>query len=398
MVGSACIKTIQISIVIVLILSCSRNENSKIKSLPNCFSETEFSMDSLFSDIRFIPLSSEIPISQTEDIIWYDSLFYISTYAGRIFSFNELGQLKESYCKQGRGPDEYGNIVNFIIIEDSIYINSGVNKKIKVYDLHLDFQRDIPYPKGFTSGDITYLDSTIFLFSRTAFKKPLYDWLAINRYGKVIGNKVYNGSDISPCWESSNSSIQTISNNIIYHYRIDADTIFRIISPKKEIPFLLIDREYCDGTKMYSQSELGTTISMDGRREIRKILEIGNRWLIMYFINKRPAITETVLFDPISNKSQLVSRIAPRRHYPFSIGIPFDWLGTGYLNPRLSMKINLDMYVVCLVSAYEIIQFTNSESFENCIPTKPEVKNKLLEFSKTISIDDNPVLILLKLR
>lgn len=383
---------------IIFVWSCKKKSEVSIPKLPTSFVHTDFTMDDLFSDIQFIPLSSKVPFTNPVGTVLSDSLLYIPTYEGKVLVFNMSGQLLHSYFKRGRGPDEYGNIADFNIIGDNIFLNSTVSKRIKIYDLKFNFQRDILYPQGFTYGDLSYLDSTLFLFSCSSFKLPKYDWIAMDIKGRQIRSKEYLASKIPPASEVEASCVQIVMDSCIFLFREESDTVFKI-KQWNDAPGFIIDNDFEDGTKGISQFELGSLPNPKGRKRVEKIISAGNYWIIMYRTESNPSFSETVLFNPEQNASKLISKITfDQIHRPLSFGLPFDWVGTGYLIPSFFVKSNMDKYIACILDSNIFLEFTKSDRFKSSIPKYPEVKSKMIDVSNNLTLEDNPILILLKLK
>ena len=114
--------------------------------------------------------------------------------------------------------------------------------------------------------------------------------------------------------------------------------------------------------------------------------------------NEKVPLVETILFDTEEGKTYLLSSEQPEFGTPFNLGIPFTWVGAGFLYWNFKVSINGDDYIACFIDAYKVIEFARGEKFINSVPERPDIKQKFQEIANTLTIDDNPVLILLKLK
>lgn len=395
-----------IIILAIILASCSR-QNEKIIGenlgiLPNSFTPKDLSLSEIATDIKIIPLSNDIPIPSVRFIIWNDSIFYIAYKAqGKIYRFAQDGNYIDMLDKQGRGEGEYQYIVDFFIDKSTgyIYVSTNINK-IVVYDNNFNHLRDIKYPQKRDGGlRAKWLDNYIHIFYFN-YTGQGYNWFKIDTLGNVL--------DSSPCVDTYKLPAPTFAiqlfhnNNKLYRYFDYNDTIYEIDNDGYR-PYILVNRMFSDGyNDVYIEGESPYNPNSNiSRRRIRSIFGIGDYWLINYqkiknTVNYR--LEETVLYDYNANVSYIVNSFEPVRGSPFSIGLFNDWVGSGSIYPRDILEINGSKYILHSTDAIKFLDFVNSEEFEKGTPQRQEIKQKMKEIADTLTIDDNPVLILLELR
>lgn len=390
----------------VFLLSCSNKSNrladNDFEILPGTFTAKDISLFEIAEDLEIIPISNEMPIPSIRFITWYDSVFYIAHKAqGKIYRFSQDGKYIDVLDKQGRGEGEYQYIVDFFVDSSTgnIYVSTSVNK-IVVYDNNFNHLRDIKYPQK-RDGSIRslWLDGYIHIFYFNDTGKG-YGWFRIDSIGNVM--------DSRPCVDTYKTPAYTYAiqlfynNNKLYRYFDYNDTIYEIDSEGYR-PYKIVNRTFSDGyDDVYlegkSQADPGRNISS---RRIRSIFGIGDYWMINYIKYKNSSkykLEETVLYDYTNDISYIVNTFEPSKELPFSIGLFNDWVGSGTIYPKAILEMNGSRYILHSVAAIDFLNYVNSESFVEGIPCRPELKQKLERIADTLTIEDNPVMILLKLK
>ena len=192
-----------------------------------------------------------------------------------------------------------------------------------------------------------------------------------------------------------------INNNTIYRYYNKNDTIYRIDS-NKITPFRIMDRDFRDGFNLAKESASTRLESKEQFRSIRSIFGLGEYWFMNYskmdYSTGWSLENESVFYDPESNISYLVSNSISQRGTQNSIGLEFDWVGYGYFLPFNFLTIGSDKYLLRVYDAHEYLSIINDNNFQSSHPIRKDVKEKMIAVSETVSIEDNPVIVLIKLK
>ena len=147
--------------ILCIVLSCGKkmekdygqtNNSVRIINVPEDFTHISH-LDSVFSDIAFIPLETkdECLISSIFMIKIADSLIYINNNRQQLLVFGMDGKFKYQIGDQGKGPGEFLEINDFIIDKNNIELLDF--KKILTYSLtgehlntkHFDLLNDTAY-------------------------------------------------------------------------------------------------------------------------------------------------------------------------------------------------------------------------------------------------------------
>lgn len=393
-----------------LITNCSSDDHSMVKILPTSFDSNSFTLDNIAYDLVIIPLDfGEITVSQIMDVKWHQPYLYIcsaeGTGVGRLSLFDLDGKMIKTMDRSGRGPGEYLSIQQFGVDDNgTIYINTW--HKVVVYDRQLNHVRDTKWPDDLNFAEMYFHEDHIFLFSETAGKVPHYDWVILDTTGNVINTKLFN------CYPETSypppfSLIIFTSNNKLYRYRSISDTIFRV-GLSDYSPEYFVKRQYDDGYRNYTKEEISKNIRWDRLmqslynvklRYMESINAIGSSWIISYRTHiNRNVKSETAIYDQKKEKMTLINRCNIILDEPILWGIPNDWVGYGTIKPEGVAKINNNNYIISFMDAVQLKDMVNSNGFKNAIPQRPEIKQKFQEIADTLTINDNPILILVKLK
>ncbi len=387
-----------------LMLSCSGENKCSLQVMPDHFEKMEFSLDHIAGNLKIIPLSDSIPVLRSGYIEWHNGKFYLGDLVnGKIYRYTENGKYIDMLDKQGRGEEEYLYIVDFFIDErtGNLYISTNIDK-IVVYDENFEFIRNIKYPyerEGML--DTRWLNGSIHLFYLN-FSGKGYDWVNIDTSGYIINSRKAVDILKLPCLMTD---IQIFENNgRLYRYYNDNDTIYEIDSTGYH-PYCLVNRKFKDGFDLVVDERPGGRIyykTNDPYREFRSIYGIGDYWLINYRkivpSSTWNVIEETVLYDHKMNISYLINSCRSERGVPVHIGPPNDWTGWGAIFPGGFLTIRDKRYILYPMDSYRFLERVLNDEFINSDPSRPEIKQKMLDIADTLTIEDNPVLILLKLK
>lgn len=395
---------LSVMVILITLLACNRTKkevsNDEIIRLPNSFEKGDFSLSEIASDIILIPLSSDVPIPPIRRIECFDSSIYIygtQQSNSMIFRFKLDGSYIDVLDKKGRGPDEYMAVNDFHVDKTgAIYVNCGTTKKILVYNNDLTYKTTIPYPKDVNRSYVRWLDSVIIFIPNEREEGIKHDWVRTNYNGEIVDSKM------DYCFDRifyAGTSLLLFSNDsVIFRYRTWSDTIFAI-SGNGSYAKYIYERSFEDGLRMNSLDEIFSLPigyaqvnewnNPAGKRNINAIHDIGNKLIISYIGEKN----ESVLFDPTSNKAKVILEDNKRL-----VGVPNDWLGTGLVQIRNIVTIGNDRYIVDYIDAIKIKSIVQSDSFLEGESTWPEKKNEFQILGDMLNENDNPVLVLVKLK
>jgi len=386
---------------LIIFIGCSHKSGIGLELMPGVFIDRDISLDDIADDLVYIPLSNELPVYRSTSIKWYNNCFYYCDEAKRILRFDNDGKYIDALDNQGRGAEEYQLIVDFSVdsLNGNIYINSGIDKII-VYDNKLRYLRSIKYPIKRAGPVYTRMLNSQIHFFYFNIDGHGYNWVLTDTLGNIISNKKSVDTYKLPI---RMSEIQIFSNNTnLYRYFNHNDTIYEINKSGYK-PYRLINRNFKDGYDLIDNpAEYNTRESENPYRVVRSIFGLGDYWLINYIkimhSERNPRQEETVLYDFNNNLSYLVNSATAHKDKLTQIGLYNDWIGAGTIFPNNVLKINDYLYLLSVKDASRLLQESKTNDFINGIPRRPEIRKRFQELTDTLQLEDNPVLILLKLK
>jgi hypothetical protein len=390
--------------------ACDHDEKHDLKTFPTEFTEGDFTLDSLAVDLRIFPLKFREPIAQVRQVKWKDPYFYISSTNGtavnRIDIFDLNGNNVGSLEEEERGPGEYISIYQFAVDDNhSIYVNTL--KKIVIYDRNQNHVRDIPWPEDLRA-EMYLSESALYLFDVTYFSSspPFYDWVVLDTLGNTLSSKKYQCYEEGPNPERYDLIVFEDDDNL-YRCRKICDTIFSI-GAEAWNPEFIINRDFDDGYRLHTQEELARRVRSDVLakslwgiqiRSISGIWPVGNKWIVTCELRYNKKLKfETLILDRANNTAEKIYQGNFERGKYSPWGIPNDWVGYGTIEPEGVARINNNNNIISIMDAVRLKDMVNSNGFRNSVPQRPEIKQKFQEIADTLTINDNPVLILLELK
>ena len=390
--------TILLSLTIsILFAYCSPSEQKKANSLPT-FDLTDLSKTSIVKlsdlnvkDIDYIPLetSNTSLIKHTGKIIVSDSDIYVENYLMAILRFAKDGKLKNHIGKQGRGPGEFNNTIDFAVdsLLGQVFILNGnrSNPKINVYTLSGDFIESFLIPKHIRH--IARLNDMI-LGYRTNTKGIIdSSFVLINYSGHTIKefpNRLpFNEVEVPRGF--LNEILQYNYNKKLYTKELCSDTVF-VFENLNFKPAYILDF----GKKLLSPEVRG------GMNSFEDLIQVSTQ----YCITRNLFETNKFIYTDFSCEEHHYAFISYKNKKECLLlnmdkGIENDIDG----GPNIWLKTAQDdSTIICWINAFELKQYVHSDEFKNSAPKYPEKKKELEQLANSLNENDNPVLILVKLK
>ena len=347
-------------------------------------------------DIEYIPLETDTNnlISYIKNIKSDENSLYIRT-SNDILRYSLNGTFISKIGKQGRGPKEYQMLMDYSIGADgNIYILSLFQKKIFIYNPNGDFVRTIPAP--FTTYYIECFDDGILCYSLDLGGAMEKNIQALDYNGNIL-KEFSNKYLISDRIEQQNTIPPPPPPN------------FGLIPLFRDEDNLFLKEFYTDTVFLFNQTDLifDPAVVLDhGGRLITLEAEIsGSKSLRAEYIED----TKVILFGD-NVYAEFIDRAAKYKRYGFyaSFDKSKQYLMSikehGIINdidggPSIRMKTPLNSNtVISWIDAFELIAFVNSDEFMNSTPKYPEKKKALVKLANSLDENDNPVLMLVKLK
>lgn len=343
------------------------------------------------ADITYIPIETNDHVLINNGINalshFSDKYIIIVNYKSYdCYIFDRNGKIINFFNHKGQGPNEYLNIIGITAdeVKKEIYIVDHPQKhRILVYSFDGDFIRTLSLPSNTTIGTIHNFDKETLLCEdnnhKNGNKKPYF--LLSKQNGRIINelNIIFNKERISPRFyqKTGEKGVMAVSYGYTPIIRfnedfiigdISQDTIYQYSKNKTLTPILVKTSSiYSQDPQMMVIPEFKTPKLFFLERTERKF----------NFETKEGFEREKIVYD---YQSGLFYKYALKnKDYPNQI----FYLNSGGYAYRTGKNI------LCqFISAEELIE-ANDEG---------ELHGTLKDITKTLRIDDNPVLMIMKFR
>ncbi len=367
-----------------------------------------------FEDVTYIPLSSDsIILGSVRGVDIKNNLIAVSD-GGKCLLFDHTGRFISKIGNSGRGPGEYTLIYSVNIGSDNnIFLQDF--KTIFEYNLQGKFIRNfIPeiHKESFEVGTFKVYNDSLFIehipniTGNVAYKCAILDsdGNTINRFKNYT---LLNRKNPRVSSDEMNAIIYEF-NKKTYYKEVYNDTLYAIndkiqLEPVYEFNLgkyaqLLEDRETNADkmnyifisnvveSKRYLFIDCNFGTNSPAKRPEPVMINGGiSEYYTYQILAVYDKVSENVVFSKISDEDNQV--VNTGFNNDFDSGLAF----------QPSIVIN-DTVFAMMVDAYVLNEYINSDAFKNASPKYPEKKKQLEQLANSLNENDNPVLMLVKLK
>ncbi len=388
-------KSMVLIILTVICFSCAEQQQlTEIKTINVLDAEKrELNISEIADDITYLPLDNDSLLSSIKKVVFVNGQYFVLDNKFKFLRFDENGKILNQVGKKGAGPGEYRSILDFVVNPDSyeILIQGPRNDQLLAYSPDGKYIRSLDLTKRYLYKFETNEKNILAYFFNPAENDTVNIQL-MDANGTILKNyknKFYfkRGKFYIP----GECLIYQFGN----HLRLKeacSDTLF-YMDGEQMIPEMILN----SGDKQFTP-EVRTKINREMDLNPEKLAETINKILIPTDLFE----TNNYLFyryryDDFSNSRALVYNKSSDKLVEFNDteGIINDWDG----GPNIHLKMNKDdNTVLSWIDAYELKQYVESDAFKNSTPKYPEKKKQLEQLANSLDENDNPVLMLVKLK
>ena len=406
---------------ILIIISCSQNPNNssfltEINIEKNITNFEKLQLSDYIDDVQYIPLDNAPALfRRIFQVDFYKDLIAVRD-VDRCVLYDSEGRFISKIGDIGKGPGEYLFSSNLKMARDSIFLTD--NKFIQIYDLNGSFVRKF---EPDINSDETLINSWSFI------NDTLLLGQIPNRNGReenkaVVFNDKGKTIKLFPNWIFLNRD-QILYSTRERHaniYQLDGKTHFKEII--NDTLFVLNENLTLDPLYYFHLGKYGepvknrelfeTKVSTDNYIHVINVYESGSYIFIdcdfgIYSPVKRNApvgegvfrseyYTYSVLGVFDKKKKELVfAEPYPTDNHFLNKGLYNDFDGGLKFYPQEMIN---DSTLAMWIDAYIIKNHVVSEAFKTSRPKYPEKKKELAELAANLDANDNPVLMLVKLK
>lgn len=382
-----------------MILSCYDNKtnikrivvNAPISILlENLKTETSSMFDSIATyNLIYLQTSRSCVIGNVDKVIYFKNKTIIFDRRQKmLFIFNEKGNFLAKIDNIGRGPNQYIQINDFCVAEETNSIFAlvacgGYRSKVFEYDFNGVIKNSTSLP--FSCKRIGFFDNNLIFYSDflTSNKKDFNIYFT-TKNGEII-SKFFPYKRRKGMWGMELDVFLTCKDQL-YYYPVYCDTIYRFVDSYSIEPYIVLkDKEFTNTQKLneqYQNISFEEFIKIQQESNYRNFLDLVITEKYLFFESGSDGLEEHFVYD-LKNK-KLSS---------FKEG---DYITSIFASP-LSTDGN---WLVNIVNPYEVHDFVsrvkNRVSAENFIKfmDNDSLIKEVYEHSKP---SDNPIIIKYKL-
>ncbi len=374
-----------LTIFIFAIYGCNNYNNNFAILNPSNFIVKEIYLSHFTDDIKYIPLDTKVPFAHILYYEFSDSLIFVGTFPTGLLVYDLLGNFKYRIGNIGNGPGEYKYASNFTINRQDKYIYILDRNNIIIYTIDGKFVNQFSveeYAGNFQK--IEFYDGKIFLFEFISYGHATYDWIVLDKEGNLLSSKYNQIPDFKTNLSGGGDVFRY--NNKIYYCNEYNDTIFEIDKEKFRPLLLFGDGDF--RKPKYTVNKLGDTFKYVYITKTKKDI------IITYYYD---GIFYTSIFELNKNKLIAINKSNKLNH---------NWGGPGIINdidggipflPKFGHQLNEQNYLSSWEFSYEIKAYISTKKFRNS-PNSLKKKREFEQLANSLNENDNPVLMLVKLK
>lgn len=368
--------------------SCSSNQSGNIQVIdPMKFVEKKIMISDIAEEISYIPINNNILLNYVSALEICDNLLFAFVGKEGLLAFNKKGEFINRIGRTGNGPGEYryGFMYTLDRTNKKIYIYNKT--KILKYTFQGNFLGEIPVNcEEHNFREIVFSNNRLYLYEGINLGYAKYSWVEIDTLGNVLKSK-YNQIEKFASKHYCLGNKQDSFNHIVYYWNQIGDTIFKIgdgnISP--EYLFAKGDFRFPQ-TKKDNYTAYFYPI---------KIFFTKKYLFTFYDYNSEHCNgiydKSADIFYTVNKSSDKVEWMEPGIINDFDGGLPLVPVSY-YCNK------NDEEFIAGIINPFQLIAYVASDKFKNTIPKFPEKKNDLIKLANSLKENDNPLLMLMKLK
>ncbi len=375
----------------IFLFSCNNSKKELYKFDPSILEEKEINLSEIADDISYVPFDDSIIMSGVTTVYYpnftNDKIYLYDKNQG-ILQFSRSGKFLRKIGKRGRGPGEYMYGSDFAVDPESgtVYLND-LRGVVKVYSKSGNYLRTFMLDEYQGSiDDMAFFNKNLFVAFNLQYGDNFkYEWIFLDTLGNIIKKK-----DRSIPIFKSNYLVgggTFIQGNKLNFWHNFTDTIISFSYDFTIKPNFLLSQGDFRLPKQYVNDPMKR---LPEYMSLEQILETNRFLILRYFYKGKNSL---VLIEKEKHKSFL-------SYWSFDDyrGLLNDLDGGIRFQPRGYLFENGNEYLIELKDAIKFKVYANSSEFKNSKCINPEKKKIFKELTDSLKEEDNPVLMIVKLK
>lgn len=346
----------------------------------------DFNLSDLCSEVEYTSLDNSFPIVGITEIHFCDNKIILQTKNQGILVYGLDGHFINKIGCFGEGPGEYiKGRTSFTVNNTSseIFILTNYHDVLK-YDIMGNHLGSFLLNVGIEAKNIYSFSKDKLLFVQgNTLGNAKFNWIITNEEGNPYFAKMnymnYRESEIAG---PSPECILFENDGRLYYFEQYNDTIFQIGENSYDIHMFFANNNRLTPELAGRDGKFGVG---DKYLLPRNIIETNNYVYIEYIFQKKKFLAQ---IDKSTNDVYNVSTDKTRFGFvnDYDSGVSFYSI------------CREDKYLIGVIEPYELKQHVASEAFKTSTPKYPEKKRKLEQLANNLNINENPVLMIVKLK
>lgn len=395
--------SILLTLIIVLFSCKQQKEIDNIVDFTSITDPNVTNLSELGSDITYIPLETNAGclIKKIDKLIYEDNSYFLGSInklplpeegspffvepSNELYRFSKNGEFICQIGHEGKAPSEYIRIKDFIFNESNNTIEIFPGKEVKEFTLDGKWKKNITIEYNQVAS-LGHTNNQFLGFINNSRGQNHYSFVLIDSNGKII-NRFENKYKFTSTQGIFNPSecIFYRYNGILHCKELHSDTIFSFDNGTF-IPKYILKQGEAKYTSDMRENEQYIFKNRDKIIIQKNSFESKNYLFYQYDWKNR----DNCLIQNKSNGTQYLINNGTGLANDIDNGPNFKIQNT--------VTVDGTEYLISWVNAYELKAQVNSETFKNSTLTNPEKKKELEELANSLDENDNPVLMLVKLK
>jgi hypothetical protein len=384
--------TIFLSLPFGYLISCSVDKSGEIAVInPGNIVAKQIFLSEIAEEITYVQLSNSILFGNIVSVELTDSLIFVTPALKELFVYDYNGNFIRQIGNQGRGPGEYKYANKFTLDRNKeiVYILDGIKHAFLKYSFKGNFI-EIIEPKIDDIklyGEVVFSGDKLILFEGINQGEGKYDWVVLDTKGNILFEKL-NAIEQFPSYHFCIGNKQEAFRNTFYYWNQINDTIFKITNKKYEPAFI-----FTQGNFRFPKQKINETYT---EYFFPRVIFFTKHYLFIAYIFNYKNYTGVY----VKSENQLYNvNVTEDWNFINGPGIPNDFDSGVPLIPLTYYRDKYDKeYLIGAINPFQLKVHVASEAFKKSNPKYPEKKKELEKLANSLNENDNPVLMLVKLK
>ena len=369
---------------------------------PRRFEENELTLIDFAADVKYVTLSNTVRLGLIRKIKVTRNAIYLVSDKSRggegngyqeLFRFDKNGQNPVQIGRIGKGPKEYLSSEYFAVDEQNsrIYISGKINI-VLVFDTLGNYVRQFKFQNPNQKfANLEYFGANIlFVPEQKRGAAGPHLWSVIDTLGNILSSKVNTATPFQTRMGARSGTFKF--NNEISYWVDYNDTIFAISPDLSYKPAWIIT----PGEHRKPKKDLPFTLDLPEKlKEFyapHYFFETNNYLISQYNYKGKFAY---VFISKVTHKTS-ISTFEWKKDTKG--GIPNNFDGGLTFSPETYFTDDENEFLAGTIQPYQLKAHIASDEFKNSTPQYPEKKKELEQLANSLDENDNPVLMLVKLK